>query len=205
MYDMIHVSRETASKLDIFRDTLLKWQSKINLISDISHLEERHFKDSIQLFSHLPHADISLLDMGTGAGFPGLVLAILGVKEVHLVESDTRKITFLREVARLTHTRVSLHNTRIESLPRHIFNVITSRALASLPQLLYYSYPHCDANTLCLFPKGKNHSIEIEDARREWEFDLSIQPSHTHPEGVILRIHSLRKKKDALQGSKSPL
>ena len=113
-----HVSRETFEKFKIFHNTLIKWQESINLISktSVENIWERHFLDSAQLYTFIKGVKGNVIDFGSGAGFPGLILAIMGHQKIHLVESDQKKCTFLREVAMLTDVNVQIHNTRIENL-----------------------------------------------------------------------------------------
>lgn len=185
------VSPEALKRLRLYHDLLVEWQEGINLVATADGAWERHFLDSIQLLRHLPNPDVTLVDIGTGAGFPGMVLAILGMQKVHAVESDRRKMLFLKEVARITHTPITLHHTRIERLPRIGADVVTSRALAPLRQLLHYAKPQMKEDAFCVFPKGKNWAIEVADAKHAWRFDLETAPSLTHEDGVILRISHL--------------
>lgn len=187
------VPRETFDKLKLYSDTLNKWRSHINLIGNSTDIWERHIKESASLAQYISSYSLSIIDLGTGAGFPGMVLAILGFKNVHLVDSDKKKIVFLREIARLTKTGVTIHHTRIENLPRNLFDVITSRALAPLTTLLHYSTSHLHAHSFCLFPKGKNYSIELERARQSWQFDYEVYPG-SYDNGVILAIRNIERK-----------
>lgn len=186
--DSVNVSRETMKRLERYADLLLKWNEKINLISAANALWPRHIEDSAQLFSLIPNPHIRLLDIGSGAGFPGLILAILGVSDVHLVESDARKCAFLREAARITETPITIHHTRVETLELPGIDIITARALAPLSELLALAKPHLQPHSFCLFPKGKNYSIEVEEARRQWRFEAIATPSKTAESAVILTL-----------------
>lgn len=188
-----NVPRETLNRLFAYREILEKWRSHINLVGNSEDAWERHIIDSAQLFSLIPDKKSSLADFGTGAGFPGMVLAIMGMPYVHLVESDTKKIVFLREVARLTKTDVAIQHLRIEDLGDIKFDIITSRALAPLDKLFAYASPHFHVKSFCLFPKGKNYSIELSEARKMWRFESEEKPSQSG-EGIILIIRNLRKK-----------
>jgi 16S rRNA (guanine527-N7)-methyltransferase len=187
-----NVSRETQDKLRAYHELLLQWQERINLIANVENAWERHFIDSAQLIDLFRTRNCQLLDMGSGAGFPGLVLAILGIEDVHLVESDLRKTLFLKEAARITNTKVTIHNRRVESLPKLNADVVTARAMADLDMLLNYAYPHMKKDAFCIFPKGKNWSIELEVARRSWSFDVQTTSSITSDDSALLRIQNVK-------------
>lgn len=191
------VSCETISHLHIYKALLEKWQKKINLVSSstLSHLWERHFEDSLQLLPYLPKGKSTLIDLGSGAGFPGLVLAICRKEtlEVTLVESDLRKCLFLENVSRETFSHPKVLRERIESLPGLKADIITARALTSLSQLLEYAYPLMKATSFCLFLKGKEVEKEIEIAKKKWEFCLEMFPSLTDSEGSLLKISHLKR------------
>ena len=163
----MNFSQKTLDKLKIYEETLKKWQSKINLISPstIPDIWDRHIMDSAQLYPLITKQPQVILDLGSGAGFPGLVLAILNQTEgkgnwaVHLVESDTRKCAFMQEVLRLCQIHATVHNCRIEDMEPIPVDVITARALKETKTLLYYSYPFLKPNTYCLFLKGENAEL----------------------------------------------
>ncbi|MEX0759204.1 MAG: 16S rRNA (guanine(527)-N(7))-methyltransferase RsmG [Tistlia sp.] len=191
--DRIPVSRETQTKLELYEATLRRWNPAINLVAR-SSLEDpwrRHFLDSLQLLPLIAAEGGSLpriLDLGSGAGFPGLVLAVAGAGELHLVESDRKKIAFLREVARATQTPVTLHNERIEELPPQRADFITARALASAERLLAWSAPHRQAGTVCLFHKGRGAQAELTRLPSSVQDRSELLPSLSDPEARILRI-----------------
>lgn len=188
------VSRETLERLQLYHDELLRWQKKINLISPttINDVWHRHILDSAQLASFIP-TNASILDFGSGAGFPAMVLAIMKSGAVTMVESDQRKCAFLLEVKRLTNTEATICNERIEDHEDSSFDIITARACTALTGLLHYAEPFMGKDTICLFPKGKNYSIEIEEARRDWEFDVQHHPSLTEKDSLILQISNLKR------------
>jgi 16S rRNA (guanine527-N7)-methyltransferase len=190
------VSRETLHKLEIYVALLLKWQTKINLISNttVNDVWKRHILDAIQLLSFYDHETSTLLDIGTGAGIPGLLLAIAGNKKTILVESDTRKSAFLKEAARVTDSNVEIHNKRIESLKFQDIDVITSRACANIHQLLIYSSNFLSNNTVCLFPKGENYTKEVEEAQKNWHFSYDVFPSLSDSSGNIIKIYNITKR-----------
>jgi 16S rRNA (guanine527-N7)-methyltransferase len=188
------VSRETRERLDIYADLLCKWQRSINLVGPrtIGDLWNRHFTDSAQVLPLIPPAETPatrvLVDFGSGAGFPGLVLAILGAGEVHLIESDQRKATFLREVARATGTPVTVHARRIEQVAPFPADVVSARALAPLSDLLGFAAPFLRPDSLCLFPKGQMAEDELSAASKTWNMTVDRIQSVTDSSATILRI-----------------
>lgn len=193
-----YVSRETAEKMEIYGHLLLKWQKAINLVgpATLTDVPERHFFDSAQMFRYITNVDCKLADMGSGAGFPGMVLAILGVREVHLIESDIRKATFLREVSRETATPVTVHDIRVEDCAIPGLDVITARALAPLVDLLQHmsKLVTADHEAYGVFAKGLQHQEEIDKARKRWNFEVEMFPSETDLSGKILRVTNLAKR-----------
>jgi len=184
------VSRETLAKLALLVDLLQKWQRAINLVAanTLQDIWRRHILDSAQLYPLLPPGTRSLIDIGSGAGFPGLVLAAMGVPEVHSVESDQRKCAFQREAARVAGLSVTIHAQRIESLPKMRADAIISRACADLPQLLEYAYPFVSPSTQCLFLKGQQVERELTEAGKGWKMQTERFPSRTDPTGTVLRL-----------------
>jgi 16S rRNA (guanine527-N7)-methyltransferase len=192
--ETLSVSRETLVRLRAYVDLLKTWNARINLVSAAS-LEDvwrRHILDSGQLFKLLPTEARVLVDFGSGAGFPGLVLAILGVPEAHLIESDRRKAEFLREAARVSSTPVTIHVHRIEGVPGFPADVVTARALAPLAQLLEWSTPFLTDRTVCLFLKGAEGPNELTLASRRWIMRTQVLASLTDPTGHILRVEEPR-------------
>lgn len=188
------VSRETLGRLERYAGLLGKWQRAINLVSPatLPDLWRRHMLDSAQLRDLAPPPPLGRrqiwLDIGSGAGFPGMVLAILGVGEVHLVESDTRKCAFLRAVAQETGTEVQIHHCRLETLPAMAADVITARAFAPLGRLLPQAIRFSSQDTVCLFPKGQDVDKELTAARKDWTMQVEFIASRSDPSGTILRI-----------------
>ncbi|MEQ1789048.1 MAG: 16S rRNA (guanine(527)-N(7))-methyltransferase RsmG [Rickettsiales bacterium] len=194
------VSRGTFERLNIYHNLLLKWQPAINLVGKdtISDAWSRHFLDSLQLTKHIDDKQKIITDLGSGAGFPGMILAIFDYQNIHLIESDARKIAFLREVARVTETKISIHHCRIENNPIDNVDIFVSRACAPLDKLLQLisesnSIKRVSRETICLFHKGKNYSIENENALLNWQYDLSVTPSIVDSQSVILRLANIRK------------
>ena len=189
------VSRETRERLNTYADLLRKWQRSINLVGPrtLDDLWNRHFTDSAQLLPLIPPTSRVLVDFGSGAGFPGLVLAILGVAEVHLIESDQRKATFLREVARATGTPVTVHAKRIEQVAPVPADVVSARALAPLGDLLGFAAPFLHSDSLCLFPKGQMAEDELTAASKTWNINVDRIQSVTDPSATILRVSQVSR------------
>lgn len=194
-----NVSRETYDKFKLFEETLIKWQRSINLISKstINNIWFRHLLDSSQLYPFISKTKGNILDFGSGAGFPGLVLAIMGHKKICLVESDQKKCTFLREVAMLCEIEVSIFNTRIENLEYKDVDLIMSRALAPLSKLIDYVELFIDKSPSnkklfpnMLFLKGKSYKQEISDLHKNKNLFFYEYPSLTDKYGKILYFDS---------------
>lgn len=198
----IDVSRETLQDLQLYQQLLLKWNQRINLISrnEQHHIFERHFEDSLQILPLIPESVRQLVDLGSGAGFPGLVLAI-ALKEnplihVTLIESNAKKCAFLTEVARQTGVQISVRNERIEQVPPSLrADMITSRALAPLGKLLDLAYPLMDENSLCVFHKGQYVDDELTEASKYWNMAVEKQASITNPAGTVLILKNLDPKR----------
>jgi 16S rRNA (guanine527-N7)-methyltransferase len=192
------VSRETVCRLDRFVEILCDWQERMNLVSSstLPQVWTRHIADSLQLLPLAPRAKV-WLDLGSGAGFPGMVIACAMTEcdgEVHLVESDNRKAAFLREVAAATEARVQVHPVRIEALSKSYrprADVVSARALAPLPKLLEYAQPFLRPPAFGLFLKGRGAETELTAARHCWTFDAEAIPSKTDSRARILRVTSL--------------
>ena len=189
----INVSRETIERLERYAALLIKWNKTVNLVgrSTIADLWRRHMLDSAQLFPYLPKSAGRLVDFGSGAGFPGLVLAIMGAPDVHLVEANARKCAFLREAARVTETAVTIHNARIETPTALKADVVTARALAPLSILLEYAEPYLTPNSICLFLKGTGVDEELTEIQKMWNIRENTYPSLSNPDGVIVRLEVL--------------
>jgi 16S rRNA (guanine527-N7)-methyltransferase len=187
------VSRETLARLETYAALLVRWQARINLVGPdtLPDLWTRHILDSAQVWPLIPPEARRVADLGSGAGFPGLVLAILGAPDVHLVESDARKCAFLREAARLTETKVTVLNRRIEQVAPLSADVVTARALAPLSLLLDWAAPHLAAGGQCLFLKGRGADDELTATAKEWKIAHRRIPSLTDPEGVLLQLREV--------------
>jgi 16S rRNA (guanine527-N7)-methyltransferase len=189
------VSRETLDRLQAYEALLRQWSVRINLVaaSTLGDLWRRHFFDSAQLFPLIPPDTPSLVDLGSGAGFPGLVLAIIGMQGVELIEADARKCAFLREAARVTAAPVTIHQARIDSVSRHVAGVVTARGLAPLDRLLPLAARFIGPGTACLFPKGKETGQELAAAQKSWVMEVTTHASRSDPRGVILCLSRVRR------------
>jgi 16S rRNA (guanine527-N7)-methyltransferase len=196
------VSRETSARLDRFVEHLLAWQSHTNLVarSTIPVLWTRHIADSLQLLDVAPEAKV-WVDLGSGAGFPGLVIACAladaEAAEIHLVESIGKKATFLREAGRVVGVPAIVHAMRVEEFvdkaPESI-DVVTARALAPLPKLLALAYPLLSKGALGLFPKGQDVASELTEAAKYWKIEPSLIASRTDEKAQIVVVKGLEPR-----------
>ena len=201
------VSRETLAKLTAYADLLVDWNARHNLVakSTLPDLWRRHFWDSAQLAPLISPNARTLADLGSGAGFPGLVLAALRPEvAVTLYEATTKKCAFLREAALRMGLQVSVENARIEDLPGRPFDVVTARALAPLPRLLDYAQKFVGPNGICLFLKGQNVGSELTEAHKYWNIKVSQVPSHTDPSGAMVIVKELGPRHVAAQKAPRP-
>lgn len=194
----VRVSRETILRLQQFVELLRKWNPAINLVSSstLSDAWSRHILDSAQLFGLGARSARLWVDLGSGGGFPGLVIACLAAElapdlKVVLVESDQRKATFLRQANRVLGLSAEVLVDRIEKIKPLGANIVSARALAPLSKLCQFSWQHMAPGATALFPKGANYAAEIQDAQREWRFDLEIVPSVTEIDSAVLKLERL--------------
>ena len=192
------VSRETVDRLKTYQQLVLEWNHRFNLISKQSEtvIWERHILDSLQLCEYIKAQDKILLDLGAGAGFPGIVIAIAAKQlfpklTVHLVESIAKKVSFLNMVKDTLELNAVIHHDRIENIKLKNVDIITSRALASLPKLLEYSISFCNKNTKMLFLKGEKWESEVKEALQLRNFEFTAMSSQTDEKGKILYINRL--------------
>ncbi len=206
------VSRETLARLKAYADMLLDWNERHNLVarSTLPDLWQRHFWDSAQLAPLVPDTAKTLADLGSGAGFPGLVLAAMRPElAVTLHEATTKKCAFLQDAADRMGLRVAIENARMEDLPPRPFDVVTARACAPLPQLLEYAHRFMSPNSVCLFLKGQNAGSELTEAAKYWNIEVSQVPSQTDPSGAIVTVRELgprhvTSQKTARPGRRQP-
>lgn len=191
------VSRETLARLKLYVSLLEDWNARLNLVSagSLAAVWKRHIWDSAQLQEYMPKPTQSLVDLGSGAGFPGVVLATLLGPSVRVVlyESIAKKCRFLEEVARRVVPHVEVRNARIEQAGPEPFEVVTARACAPLTQLLAYAEPFQGKATRNLFLKGQSVASELTEAHKSWKMQVRQHPSCTDPSGTILEIGELRR------------
>ena len=187
------VSRETMARLQAYVELLAAWNRRINLVGPrtLGDIWRRHILDSAQLFPLLPPKARVLLDIGSGAGLPGLILAILGGREVHLVEADQRKCVFLREAARITGTPVHLHPQRLETIPPFAADVVTARAFAPLVDLLDQAEPFIATHSILLALKGRTVGEELTEAAKAWNMRATQRQSVSDPSGTVLYLEQV--------------
>jgi len=202
------VPRGTLDQLERYAAHLVTWQKRLNLVapSTIPDLWRRHMLDSAQLYPLIRDSgrvspDRPLVDLGSGAGFPGLVLAIMGVRPAILIESDARKCAFLREAIRITEVNknrvatdsVDILRVRIETLPSRPAGVVTARALAPLKELLVLAESFLTTDSICLFLKGQDVEVELTEATKYWKMEVEKIPSQTDPSGSILCLRGVHR------------
>ena len=205
------VSRETLHRLDRFVATLLAWQRRMNLVASSTEatLWTRHVADSLQLLALAPEAR-TWADLGAGGGFPGVVIACaladIPGAHVHLVESSSKKASFLREAVRATGVPATVHARRIEDFVKNApvpIDVVTARALAPLPKLLVLTYPLLKTGTLGLFPKGQDVARELTEVAKCWKIQASLSPSRTDPKAQVVIVRGLEPKLRSATGTDS--
>nr|WP_155568644.1 16S rRNA (guanine(527)-N(7))-methyltransferase RsmG [Commensalibacter melissae] len=181
--------------MEIYISLLQQWNKKINLVSQqgMDQVWKRHVYDSFQLIRYLDSSVKSIADLGSGGGFPGLILALSTDIPVILIESDKRKTIFLREVLRQTKTQATVLCQRIENVNAISVDVVTARALTSLTQLLEFSKNILNKNGYCLFLKGRSIDLEIEEAQKNWKINYKTFSSQTNADGVIVKINQFER------------
>ena len=179
--------------LEDFVLLLLQENQNFNFIgnSTIEDIWNRHILDCAQLLRFIENKNAKFADLGSGAGFPGIILSILGLREIHLIEKAFRKCEFLRRAKLFSQKRIFIHQTKLEELAAIEFDCITSRALAPLDQLLTYSKKFLKKDGYCLFLKGKNLEKEIELAKKTFQFEYQLHPSITSSESNIIKISKI--------------
>jgi 16S rRNA (guanine527-N7)-methyltransferase len=193
------VSRETSERLDRFVVHLLKWQSAVQLVapSTLAKIWTRHIADSLQLLPDIAHAK-EVVDVGSGGGFPGLVLAVASPdKKFHLVESDTRKASFLREALRITNTTAEVYAERVESVAKRIsigIHMVTARAFAPLPRMLELTEPFFRDGARAAFLKSQDIDDELTTAAKSWIVNFQLRTSQTDQRGRILLIDQAKRR-----------
>jgi len=195
---MTGTDAETIERLVAYLALLEKWQRRINLVGARS-LEDpwrRHVLDSAQLVPLLPAGTPTVVDLGTGAGFPGVVLAIMSDASVQLVESNRRKCAFLAEALRITGATATIHCGRIETLAPMTVDVVTARGCANLLALLDYAVPLLSPAGVCLFLKGRSVEVELTESEKKWMMRTQRIPSRSDPTGVVLKLSEIVPRHD---------
>ncbi|APO88057.1 16S rRNA (guanine(527)-N(7))-methyltransferase RsmG [Marivivens sp. JLT3646] len=195
MISGVDVSRETLERLGAFEDLVRKWTKKINLIArnDVDHIWDRHIVDSAQVWASAPDEWNHWVDIGSGGGFPAIILATIAVEKkpdarFTLIESDQRKATFLRTAIRELNLNAIVLDDRIELAPPQNADVISARALASLTILLGFAERHLAPTGIAVFQKGKIADDEIIEAKHTWAFDYNKVPSITNGDACVISI-----------------
>ncbi len=196
--DQFDVSRETIARLEVFESLVRKWNPSINLIakSTLHDIWERHIVDSVQLHQFAPPDPDTWLDIGSGGGFPGIIMAIMSSgggyqTKFTFIESDQRKSTFLRTAAREVGLDIKVYADRIEKVEPVGAAVVTARALKSLNELMPFLHRHMRPDGIAILPKGQNFAAEIPDAKSNWRFDLAEHPSKTNNDARILIVKDI--------------
>ena len=192
------VPRETQMRLLRYSELVEKWNRSVNLVGSTDNFMDRHIEDSLRLVPLIKNNTKKVIDLGCGAGLPGIVLAIANPGlEVHLVESDRKKSLFCKHAAQeLTLPNIEVHNQRIGALPVSMrVDLVVSRALAELSLLCEWSVKFMNETSYCLFHKGKNYAKEIETANYNWSFNSNLHIS-PHQEGCIIELSEIRKKQE---------
>ncbi|MFL2812333.1 MAG: 16S rRNA (guanine(527)-N(7))-methyltransferase RsmG [Paracoccaceae bacterium] len=198
LLNKICVSRETCDLLRVYYDMLINWNKKINLVSrkSINTSWNRHFLDSAQLWLYLPKEANKWLDFGSGAGFPGLVIAFISKElkpdlKIVLVEKNKKKALFLSKVVNEIGLNVEIFSSNVESIKPQKADVITSRAFGKLDHLLKISYKHQNKDTTSLFPKGRSFTDEIIMSKKNWSYELEKIKNIIDNNSFILKIRKL--------------
>ncbi|MEP2531664.1 16S rRNA (guanine(527)-N(7))-methyltransferase RsmG [Shimia sp.] len=196
----LNVSRETKERLRILADLLTKWNPRINLVSKstLNTLWSRHVLDSAQIYNLATGPFVHWVDLGSGGGFPGVVVAIMAAESnasgaVTMIESDQRKCAFLRTVLRETGVSATILSERIEKAHPQEADILSARALADLSTLFGFAERHLSKNGTALLPKGANWQKEVEAAQQAWSFDLEVIQSITEPEAVVLKVGDISR------------
>lgn len=187
------------ARLRQYLSLLEKWQRRINLVaaSTLADPWRRHMLDSAQLLPLLPArggVELTIADLGSGAGFSGLVLALMNAGRVTLIESDSRKCAFLREAIRVTGASARVEETRIEALEPLAAEVVTARACAPLPVLLGYAARHLAPGGTALLLKGRTAAVELTQAGKTWMMSVDLMPSQSDPSGHVIKLTSIRPR-----------
>ena len=190
------ISKNQEAILQKYLDKLQNYNSHTNIVGKSTLLKPwiSHILDSLQILPFIQNKKFSILDMGTGAGLPGIVLNVLGCSNVTLVDSNQKKINFLKSIKKELNLKINLILGRLENIKNSKFDVITSRALANLEKLLSYSQKFMKKNTVLIFLKGKTVNEELKEAQKKWIFQFQKFKSISDSRGSILIIMNIKKK-----------
>ena len=190
------LNKSQVDKVDFYLSSIIKHNKHTNLIgkSTIENIWERHVLDCLQLTKHITNKKLKILDFGTGAGLPGIVLAIAGYQRVHMIDSVKKKTDFVRTIIKELSLTAKIQNKRIEKPPISQHDIIVSRALAPLVKLLTYARMYSNKNTTSLFLKGRNVISEIDIAGKVFFFEFKKIKSLSSDDGCILKINNIRNK-----------
>ncbi len=193
------VSHETLEKFERYAALLKEWNAKFNLVADstLPQIWRRHFLDSAQLIKYAPKDARTFADLGSGAGFPGIVLSLLGAPKMYLIESTGKKAEFLRTVVSALDINAEVMQVRIEDLKNFGVDVVTARALKPLPELLALAKPLMRKTSMALFLKGQHLDVELTESTKYWRFENETFPSLSDPSGRILAVRGLERQPKA--------
>lgn len=191
--DGLTVSRETIDLLKQYQELIIKWNKKTNLVSKstIVDLWYRHIVDSLQLIKYIDDQEIHLVDVGSGAGFPGIVMSLAGIKEVTLIEANTKKASFLSYIASVSTNKINVINKRAECVNIDC-DIITSRACANIKDTLALTHQYTLRDKYLIL-KGLTYQHEIDTAQQAWTFDYETYPSLTSIDGVVVKMNKINK------------
>ena len=191
-----NLSKTQVEKIDFFLDSIIKHNKHTNLIgkSTIQNIWDRHVLDCLQLTKHISNKELKILDLGTGAGLPGILLSITGHQKVLMIDSVKKKTDFVKKIIEELSLSATVQNKRIEKGPISQHDIIVSRALAPLVKLITYARMYYNKNTTSLFLKGRNVNSEIEIAMNAFSFDLEKIKSLSFGDGCVLKIKNIKNK-----------
>ena len=192
---VVPVSHETLALLRVYESILIKENQELSLVSPstVDMIWTRHFLDSAQLLPLIPEPEAPLVDLGTGAGFPGLVLAIMGLPQVHLVEHNMRKVAFLKKIVSELDLSVTIHAMKAETVRPFAAGTVTARALKPLDELIGMGRKFVAGSGVALFPKGRRAAEELKDAERNWRMRVESFPSITDLESTVFRLSDINR------------
>ena len=193
--DFYSLTKQQVGLINNYLNSLKLTNKKLNLVGNSTLINswDRHINDSLQLSEYIPNKNSTIIDLGTGAGIPGVVLAIYGYKRILVVDSKFKKINFIRNFADNNKVKINIICSRVENIKNIKFDFIISRAFAPLPRILNYSLLFCKTNTSLLFLKGRSVKREIQDAKKYFKFHHKLFSSKSHGGGFVLQINKLIK------------